>query len=107
MKRVLTVLAFSLLLVGWTSPVNAAPGWFNAKVIFAGVTDSGSMYIRLTDLATVKAFENKSFFFPAAVRNQMLAISLSALAANLSIKVNTDPDEVGTPLIRVMYLQDQ
>ena len=35
---------------------------------------------------------------------EMLAIGLSALAANLRVRVRVDPDEPGTPEIRIMYL---
>ncbi len=107
MKHVLTALAFSLLLVGWSPPADAAVGWFNAKVIQAGVTNSGKVIVKLTDLADVKAFNNTNFLIPSAVKKEMLAIGLSALAANLSIKVRTDPDEPGTPLILVMYLRNK
>ena len=41
------------------------------------------------------------------VSKEMLAIRLSALAGNLPIKVRTDPDEPGTPEIRIMYLQNK
>lgn len=104
MKHVLTVLAFSLLLVSWSPPADAAPDWFKAKVIRAGVTKNGTVIVRLTDRADVKAFQGKNFVIPDLVSKEMLAIGLSALAANLSIRVRTDPDEPGIPEIRTMYL---
>ena len=104
MKHLLTVLAFSLLLVGWSPPADAAAGWFRVEVLRTGVAEDGSVFIRLTDLANVQAFQGKNFRIPNAVSNEMLAIGLSALAANLSIRVRTDPAEPGAPMIRVMYL---
>ena len=104
MKHVLRVLAFSLLLVGWSPPADAAAGWFIVEVSRAGVTNDGTVLIRLTDDADVKAFQNKNFVIPDLVSKEMLAISLSALAANLFVRVRTDPDEPGPPEIRTMYL---
>ncbi len=104
MKHVLTVLALSLLIVSWSPPADAALGWFKAKVIRAGVTSDGTVIVRLTDLADVKAFKGKNFVIPDLVSKEMLAIGLSALAGNLSIRVRTDPDEPGLPEIRTMYL---
>ena len=104
MKHVLTVLAFSLLLVGWSPPADAAEGWFKAEVIRAGVTSDGTVILRLTHVADVKAFQAKNFVIPDLVSKEMLAIGLSALAANLLVRVRTDPDEPGAPEIRTMYL---
>ena len=104
MKHVLTVLAFSLLLVGWSPPADAALGWFKVEVIRAGLGTGGTVIVRLKDLAKVPTFNAKNFVIPDHVSKEMLAIGLSALAANLSISVRTDPDEPGTPVIRFMYL---
>ena len=104
MKHVLTVLALSLLLASWSPPADAAVGWFKAKVLQAGVAKNGTVFVRLTHLANVKAFERQNFVIPDLVSKEMLAIGLTALAGNLSIRVRTDPDEPGAPEIRTMYL---
>ena len=106
MKHVLMGLALSLLLVGWSPPANAALGWFEAEVLNTGVTNGGTVIIRLTDLANVPAFELKYFSLPDLVSTEMLAVGLTALAANLSVLVRVDPDLPGTPEIRIMYLQN-
>ena len=106
MKHVLTVLAFSLLLVGWSPPADAAVGWFKARVVKVGLVNNGMVILILKDLADVPAFGKTSFFAPDLVRKEMLAIGLSALAANLPVQVRTAPDEPGIPEIRIMYLLD-
>ena len=105
MKHVLTVLALSLLLVGWSPPAYAVVDWFNAQVLRTGVSQGGGTFIRLTDLANVPAFVGKTFRIPNAADNEMLAIGLSALATNFSIMVRTDPDGF-LPVIEVMYLEN-
>ena len=104
MKHVLTVLAFSLLLVGWSPPVQAAPEWFQAKVLKTGVTGGDSVLVRLTDLAATPTFTNKWFFVSDLVAKEMLAIALTAIATDMAVQVNTDPFEQSQPEIRVMYL---
>lgn len=100
----MAALALGSLLVSWSPPADAAAGWFKAKVIRAGVASDGTVIMRLTDLADVKAFRHKNFVIPDLVSKEMLAIGLSALATNLSVRVRTDPNEPGTPEIRTMYL---
>ena len=104
MKHVLTALAFSLLLVGWSPPAGATVGWFIVEVIRAGVTNDGRVFFRLKDLADVPAFNSKNFSIPDLVSKEMLAIGLSALAGNLSIRVRVDPEESGP---RARCVQDQ
>ena len=101
MKHVLSVLAFSLLLVGWSPPANAVLGWFKAEVIRAGVDGDGAVFIRLNN----PAFPGKTFSVSNQVSKEMLAIGLTAIAGNLPVRVRTDPDESGLPRIRVMYLE--
>ncbi len=108
MKHLLTGLALSLLLVSWSPPpADAAASFFNARVIRVGVTQDGTVVIRLTDLGSAQVFRFKNFLIPDLVSKEMLAIGLSAVAANLSVTVRTDPAASGLPLIRVMYLRNQ
>ena len=107
MRHVLAALAFSFLLVGWSPPADAAVGWFVVKVLRAGVTNQGAVLFRLKDLADVPAFNALNFSVPDLVSKEMLAIGLSALAAKLKVRVRVDPDEPGTPEIRIMYLQNK
>ena len=56
--HVVRALALGLLLVAWSSPVEAG-SFFNAEVIRCGVTNNGLVIVRLTDLSEFPAFEQK------------------------------------------------
>ena len=107
MKAMLGAVAMVLLFLLLTPAAQAANEWFTAEVIETGLTKNGESFIRLTDTAGSPAFIKKWFMLPDKVRQEMLATSLAAVTANLPVRVRVDLDELGTPLIKILYLQNE
>ena len=105
MRHVVRALALGLLLVVWSSPVEAAASWFDAEVIRCGVRSDGLVIVRLRDRSEFPAFGTKNFVVPDLVSKEMLAIGLTAIATDTLVRVRTDPDEARRPEIRFMYLK--
>lgn len=105
MKQVKKILAAALLVVMWSTSAQAELGWVTAQVIRAGKVNASIVLIQLTDTKTVPRFTNKWFKAKAGVQNEMLAVALAALTADMLVSVQVDPDAPPAPEIQQMYLR--
>ena len=83
---------------------DAAPGWFDCEVHVAGSYTDGRVFIQLTDVKEQPAFRNKFFLGKPELANEMLAIALVAISTNKRVRLFTDPEEPGFPLMQNLYL---
>ena len=105
MKRFGMFLAVAFLVTtAWSSTVQAAPGWFTAKVCLAGIIPGGGLVVRLTDVANPPAFVCAPFT-NTTIPREMLATTLTAMTADLSILVFVDPDVRFSEITRLFLQQ--
>ena len=98
-------LAVALLLVMWSTGAQAQLGWFTCEVVYGGKVNPDVVFIQLTDTKAVPTFTGKWFRAKSGIENEMLAAALAALTAGMLVSVQTDPDELGAPEIRQLYLK--
>jgi hypothetical protein len=106
-KATLGTLALVLVLLLPAPAAQAANEWFTAEVIETGLSKTGESFIRLTDTAEPPAFSAQWFLLPEKVRKEMLATSLAAVTAMLLLRVRVDLDDLGTPVVKIMYLRNK
>ncbi len=91
MKQVVRILVAALFASAvWTSSAQAVEGWFVVDLVMSGAQDAGDVYVNLTDRAG--SFTGKWFRVADPVKNQALAIALTAVATDSRIFVRADPD---------------
>jgi hypothetical protein len=83
---------------------SAELGWYNCTVNYAG-PGGDTIYIKLGDTANTPAFVNKWFVANENMQNQMLAVALTAMTNNQTVRVRVDPT-IRYPTIYAMYLED-
>ncbi|MEM7169962.1 MAG: hypothetical protein AAF530_07310 [Pseudomonadota bacterium] len=107
MKHWIYALALFVAASTWALPGQAAPAWYTCEVDQAGVLSNGVLTVKLTHLAESQAFKKKNFRAEKAISKQSLAVALSAMAANLRVRIKADLDSPGTPrLLRFELLAD-
>ncbi len=104
MRQVKKILVAALLVVMWSTSAQAELGWFTAQVLHAGKTNTPLVLIQLTHKASVPRFTNKWFKAKAGIENEMLAVALTALTADMLVTVYVDADAPFSEIIR-MYLK--
>ena len=93
----------------WMSPAYAAKGWFKCEVVLAGISDSNTFRMRLTDLAADPAFEVADFYSGSLKTkhtensNAFLAIGLTAMYSDLPVWIFAGPD-LAVPTFYQFYL---
>ena len=91
MRRIGKILAVAFLLTTmWSTAVQAAPDWFFAKVVVAGMVTPNLLVLRLTEVGDgfVRArFKNTT------IPKEMLATALTAMAADIQVLVFVDPTQ--------------
>ncbi len=83
----------------------AAPSWFDVEINMAGMSANGTLFIRVTDLASTPAFTNLWLIGNPSLSREMLATALAAMTNDMVAFVNTDPDDPGFPLANNLYLR--
>ncbi len=107
MRIMIKAAAIAALLMLLAPAAQAANAFFTAEVTETGLNKTGGSSIRLTDTANAPAFKNKWFLLPNQARKEMLAMALTAISGDLSVRVRVDLDEPGMPLVKIMYLQNE
>ena len=82
--------------------VSAAPGWYTCTINRVG-HGGGADYIKVSDTANPPAFTGKWCVLPENFKNQMLAVSLTAITNDQTILINIDP-LVSYPTVTAIYL---
>jgi hypothetical protein len=109
LRRTAIVALLSLLPMVSTQ---AAPTWYDVEINMAGMSANGTLFIRVTDLASSPAFTNLWIIGnPSLSREnpslsrEMLATALAAMTNDMVAFVNTDPTDPGFPLANNLYLK--
>ncbi len=105
MRQVKKVLAAALLVVMWSTSAQAELRWFTAQIDRAGKISTGVVLIQLTDTKAVPTFTSKWFRAKSGVLNEMLAVALAALTADMLVSVQVDLDLPPAPQIMQLYLK--
>ncbi len=105
MRQVKKILVAALLVVMWSTSAQAALGWFTVQVIHAGKAGDPTVLIQLTHNKAFPSFTNKWFRAKLGVENEMLAVALTAITADLLVTVRLDPFAAAPPEIKQMYLK--
>ena len=92
MKRLMLIIATTLVIVASTSGARAAPQWYKSEVISVGMPNESTLLVKLTHISGAPAFSNKWFSTSQANVREMYAAALTALAAGLTASVNADTD---------------
>ena len=92
MKRLMLIVATTLLIVASTSVARAAPQWYKCDVISVGMPNESTLLVKLTHISGAPAFSNKWFSNTQPNVREMYAAALTALAAGLTLSVNADTD---------------
>ena len=106
MTGIVRRLALTVALLLWSPGVQAAQAWFLCELHLTGMNTLGSTFVNLTDRAATPAFTNKWFMLSDSVSKEMLAIALTAVAADLLVSVRTDLDEPGLPVIDNIFVNE-
>ena len=107
MKRAMCAVLLSLAVMIYVLPTLAAPRWFICTVSRAGVTEAGTMFIRVTDTANNPAFTNRFFSVVKSVQKEMLAVAITAITTGVKVQLMVDPDAAGIPPINRIYLMGE
>lgn len=88
-RNIIVAVLFVFILICAAAPTAhaAAPAWYTCTISYAG-TNSGSVYLLLTDQGG--AFTNKWFAAPGTsttLQNQMLAVALTAISLEKKIYI--------------------
>jgi hypothetical protein len=105
MKALKRVMAITLLSVLPMVGVQAAPTWYDVEINMAGMSANGTLFIRVTDLASTPAFTNLWIIGNPSLSREMLATALAAMTNDMVAFVNTDPNDPGFPLANNLYLK--
>ena len=106
MKKVGMVFAVTLFVsVAWASTAHAGAAWYKAEVIRAGPAISGTIFINLSDTDASPAFRRKWFKAADNIKKEMLATAFTAISLDLVVRIYADLDELGSPMIRSMYMR--
>ena len=107
MRQIAKVLAVALFVsTVWMSPAHAVLDWYNCQVDMAGMPDTNIVFFRFTHLADTPAFANKGFSATTDNAKALFATALTAISANLSVWVFTDPDGATPPVFFVYLAND-
>jgi hypothetical protein len=104
-RRLMKLLLPAILFVGSLGNAQAAVETYTCDVIMAGTAANGTTFIRLTHLATNRAFTNKWFSAPTTQSREMLAIALAALTAGKQVQIGADIAVAGQPRINFLYMK--
>lgn len=104
MRQVKKVLAAALLVVMWSTSAQAELRWYTAQIDHAGKVNAPGVLIQLTDTKAVPTFTGKWFKAKSGIENEMLAVALTALTADMLVTVYVDADAPFSEIIR-MYLK--
>jgi hypothetical protein len=102
LRRTAIVALLSLLPMVSTQ---AAPTWYDVEINMAGMSANGTLFIRVTDLASSPAFTNLWIIGNPSLSREMLATALAAMTNDMVAFVNTDPTDPGFPLANNLYLK--
>ena len=102
LRRTAVVALLSLLPIVSTQ---AAPTWYDVEINMAGMSANGTLFIRVTDLASTPAFTNLWIIGNPSLSREMLATALAAMTNDMVAFVNTDPGDPGFPLANNLYLK--
>ena len=107
MKRILVVMVVALCFVMFSGlRAEAANAWYMCTVAFTGPTGTAPQTVAwLTDNGG--SFTKQSFVFRSGREKEMLAVALTALVNNLTVKVYCDPalTNLLDRIIQNMYLE--
>lgn len=101
-KLLVAVLVLSAISV---TSVQAAPSWYSTEVQMTGLSNDGTLFVRLTDVAGTPAFQNKWFTVDPAFNNQFLATLLTAISAQKRVQIYADLLDPGSPEIGNLYIK--
>ena len=90
---------------GWSATANAAPSFFKVTVDLVGQQTPTILGFRFTHDVASPVFTFKRFQYTGLLQKEFLAVTLTAIAANLPVFVFTDPAAGGVPEILLMFLQ--
>ena len=90
MKRLMLVLATTLVIVASTSGARGAPQWYQCEVITVGMPSTKTLLVKLTHISGTPAFTNKWFKNTQPNVREIYAAALTTLAAGLTVTVNAD-----------------
>jgi hypothetical protein len=105
MKTLRRVAAISLLCILPILNVQSAPAWYDVEINMAGMSANGTLFIRVTDLASTPAFTNLWLIGNPGLSREMLATALAAMTNDMVAFVNADPAAGGFPLANNLYLK--
>ena len=105
MRQVKKIFTAALLVVMWSTSAQAELGWFVSRVLHAGKVNAPVVLLQLTHNNAAPSFTGKWFKAKSGVENEMLAVALAAMTADLLVTVQVDPDAAGAPEIMQMYLR--
>jgi hypothetical protein len=94
--QLMAVLALSIMAL-LVAPVHAAPDWFVCSVEEVGPGGASTVYIRLTDSSAPPAFVGTWFQAKVGREKEFLAMALTAMTNNLTVRVYTDPSGSSIP----------
>ena len=102
LKRVIAITLLSILpMVG----AQAEPAWYDVEINMAGMSANGTLFLRVTDLASTPAFTNLWIIGNPSLSREMLATALAGMTNDMVAFVNTDPNDQGFPLANNLYLK--
>ena len=106
MRRVGKVLMVALFASAiWTSSAQAEANFFQVTIDLVGQQTANTIGYRLTHVNASPQFEFKRFQYTGPLKKEYLAISLTAVAADIPVFVLTDPADGIVPEILQMFLQ--
>ena len=85
----------------------ATPNWFTATVVSSTAGTTFQCQLTGTEDGGSRTFTSKTFLLHPTIKNQMLAVLLSAQSMGSSVRVYVDPDAVGFPTIYGIGLKSQ
>ncbi len=107
MRRICKVLMVALFATAvWTSSAKAEPGFFTVTVDLVGQATAGSLGFRFTDTKAIPEFTFHRFKHSGELKQEFLAIALTARSLDATLFVFTDPLDGVAPEILQMFLRD-
>lgn len=106
-KILIAVAAMLCILILWSGAAMAGKKWYVCSVGLIGPAGSnGSVYVKLTDTDhNPPKFDGKWFQCREGREKEMLAVLLTAATNDLNVKVYTDPNDSGKPILYNVYLK--
>jgi hypothetical protein len=106
MKQVAKVLMVALFASAiWTSSAQAELAFFRVTIDLVGQQTANVIGYRLTHVNASPDFVFKRFQYTGPLKKEYLAVSLTAVAADIPVFVQTDPAVGAVPEILQMFLQ--